>query len=110
MLEMSGMWDPLMIPTPGVRDLPSDPMLDLLSPHAGAALMKLIDERVQEGLASAVPPAPSSPWLTVAEAADYLRTTSDAIYKRIKRGQLTSYRPEGSPILLRRNELDGAGP
>jgi excisionase family DNA binding protein len=89
-------------------------MLELLSPSAQAAFVKLIDERVaervEELLGSAAHKTDASPWFTVTEAADYLRTTPGAIYKRIKRGQLPSYRPEGSTILLRRADLDGAGP
>ena len=64
------------------------------------ALAEAIAERLQ-------PTATSSPWLTVKEAAEYAKTTPAAIYKRIKRGQLQSYRPEGSPILLHRDTLDG---
>ena len=86
-------------------------MLDLLSPTAQAGMIKLIDERVAEALRSApAQPARLSPWFTVEEAADYLRTSADAIRKRIDRGQLKSYRPEGSRILLHQNDLDGAGP
>jgi excisionase family DNA binding protein len=44
--------------------------------------------------------------LTVSEAAEYLRTSTGAVYKRIERGQLDAHRPEGSPILLRRADLD----
>jgi excisionase family DNA binding protein len=85
-------------------------MLDLLSPAAQAALIKLIDERVAQRLASEPEPERVSPWLTVAEAATHLRTSPAAVYKRIKRGQLPSHRPEGSRILIKRDDLDGAGP
>jgi excisionase family DNA binding protein len=86
-------------------------VLRFLSPEAEAALVRLIDERVSEQLqaASGVVQA-SSPWMTVTEAAEHLRTTPGAIYKRVKRGQLEAFRPEGSPILLRRGDLDRAGP
>jgi excisionase family DNA binding protein len=75
------------------------------------ALTKFIDERVAERIAD-IPAEPShrSPWLTVSEAADYLRTTPAAVYKRLKRGQLTGFHPEGSPILLHRGHLCGTGP
>jgi excisionase family DNA binding protein len=85
-------------------------MLDLLSPSAQAALISLIEERVAQQLASLRGSEADSPWLTVAEAASYLRTTPAAIYKRIKRGRLTAYRPEGSQILLRRDDLVLPGP
>jgi len=78
-----------------------------------AALDALIDQlepRLVERLSERLKPTLGSPWLTVKEAADYLRTSEGAIYKRIKRGRLPSYRPEGSPILLHRDDLDGTGP
>jgi excisionase family DNA binding protein len=75
-----------------------DTLIDQLEPR----LIERISERLATG--------PRSPWLTVEEAADYLRTSPGAIYKRIKRGQLPSHRPEGSPILLHRDDLDGTGP
>ena len=40
------------------------------------------------------------------EAADYLRTTGSAIYKRIKRKQIPAMRINGSQILIRRQDLD----
>lgn len=85
-------------------------MLDLLSPAAQTALINLIDDRVAEQLRSVAGPEPRSPWLTIVEAAEYLRTTPAAVRKRISRGQLKSYRPEGSRIMLRRDDLDAAGP
>jgi excisionase family DNA binding protein len=75
------------------------------------ALVRLIDERVARHLDCVEPTASSSsPWMTVAEAAAYLRTSPGAVYKRIKRGQLQVARPEGSPILIHRDVLSGAGP
>jgi excisionase family DNA binding protein len=85
-------------------------VLRLLSPEAEAALVRLIDERLSEQLqASSSVIQDSSPWMTVTEAAEHLRTTPGAIYKRIERDQLQAYHPEGSKILLRREDL-GAGP
>lgn len=80
-------------------------MLTLLSQGAQAELLKLIDERVAQQLDCVSPSSTDSPWVTVAEAADLLRTTKHAIYKRIKRGQLRGHRPDGSRILLRRDDL-----
>ena len=77
-------------------------MLALLSPEPGAALIQLIDERIGQQLGAAEHSTETSPWLTVAEAADSVRTSSAAIYKRIKRGQLRAHRPDGSKILVRR--------
>jgi excisionase family DNA binding protein len=82
-------------------------LLRLLSAEAEAALVRLIDERVAQKLAEndGGQPAPT-PFLTVKEAAVFLRTSQGAIRKRIERGQLKPHRPEGSPILLRRDELE----
>jgi excisionase family DNA binding protein len=81
--------------------------LNLFSPEAEAALLRLIDQRVEDRLSKHESArAHASPYLTVAEAAQYLCTTPGAIYKRVKRGQLKSYRPEGSQTLLRRDDLD----
>lgn len=86
-------------------------MLALLSDEARADLVRLIDERVQQHLASAAHvSAESTHWLTVSEAADLMRTTAGAIYKRIKRGQLAAHHPQGSRILLRRDDLVTTGP
>lgn len=78
----------------------------LLSSEARAELTKHIDERVALLLSSSLTTTPASPWMTVAETATHLRTTSGAVYKRISRGQLRSHRPEGSRIMLRRDEIN----
>src|SRR5690349_978719 len=60
------------------RVLPSEAvaaMLKFLSPEAQAALLKLVDERVAERVTEAIREEgrPRSPWLTIPEAAEYLR-------------------------------------
>ena len=90
-------------------------MLALLSDQGweGAGPVASMKKRVPQFLQNQVHPSTStasSPWLTVAEAAEYLRTSRGAIYKRIRRGQLASHRPEGSPILIWRDDLVGTGP
>ena len=79
-----------------------------IDPAALDALIDQLEPRLVERLKDRLSSGVSSPWLTVKEAADYLHTSQGAIYKRIKRKQLPSYRPEGSPILLRREDLDAA--
>jgi excisionase family DNA binding protein len=82
-------------------------LLTLLSPQAHAALVELIDQRVAEKLTETEGGhSASSPWLTVKDAAEFLRASEGAIRKRIQRGQLKAHRPEGSQILLRRDELE----
>lgn len=44
-------------------------------------------------------------WLTVAEAANYLRVSRDTIYRWARQGKLTLYKL-GSLTRLRRSELD----
>ena len=44
-------------------------------------------------------------WLTVAEAADYLRVSKDTIYRWAKQGKLTLYKL-GKLTRLKRSELD----
>jgi excisionase family DNA binding protein len=73
------------------------------------ALIDQLEPRLVERLSERIGPR-RSPWFTVEQAALYLQTSPDAIYKRIKRQQLRSYRPEGSPILLHKDDLDGTGP
>jgi hypothetical protein len=50
-------------------------LLRLLSPEAEAELLALIDERVALRMTSLSTQLPESPWLTVEEAAEHLRTT-----------------------------------
>lgn len=81
-------------------------LLALLSSEAQVELTKHIDERIALLLNSSFTIPPASPWLTVAEAATHLRTTPGAVYKRICRGQLLAHRPEGSRIMLHRDEIN----
>jgi excisionase family DNA binding protein len=45
-------------------------------------------------------------YLTVAEAAEYLRTTPRALYSRISRGQLAGVVRDGGRVLVRRDVLE----
>jgi excisionase family DNA binding protein len=69
-----------------------------------------LDELV-EALTSLAPGRPrysedsASPWLTVAEAADYLRTTPNGIRAMVKRRQVPFHRRNGR-LLFDRHELD----
>jgi excisionase family DNA binding protein len=68
--------------------------LNLLSAEAQSALVELIDRRIVEHLENLSHDS-HRPWLTVAEAAEYLNTSASAIYKRIERKQIPFHRPEG---------------
>lgn len=45
-------------------------------------------------------------WLTVAEAADYLRVSRDTIYPWGKQGKLVLYKVGGTTTPVRRSDLD----
>jgi len=81
----------------------------MLSPRAQRDLVDLIDRRIAEHLAASSH-AQSSPWVTVDEAAEILRTTPAAVYKRINRRQISAHRLEGSRILILRDDLLPTGP
>jgi excisionase family DNA binding protein len=73
-------------------------MLDSLAPA--------LAERVAELLAERLPgTVEQSPWLTVNEAADYLRCTPKRIYDLLSQSRLPRHK-DGSRVLLRRAELD----
>ncbi len=59
-------------------------------------------EIVLEQLAA---PDQSSPWLTVPEAAEYLRASRQRIYDLLSSRRLTRHR-DGTRVLIRRDELD----
>src|SRR4051812_20177195 len=81
-------------------------------PHGGAfalafppELVDSIARRVVELLEPAVALGPSSPWLGVDEAAEYLRCSKQAIYDRVNQGALHPGR-DGRRLLFRRERLD----
>jgi excisionase family DNA binding protein len=68
----------------------------------GAQLVQLADmlaERLGAGTGE------QSPWLTVGEAADYLRCAPKRIYDLLSQGRLPRHK-DGSRVLLHRAELD----
>jgi len=50
--------------------------------------------------------ADASPYMTVADAAEYLHWTKDAIYKLTAADAIPHFRPHGDRILFRREDLD----
>jgi excisionase family DNA binding protein len=71
------------------------------------ALVEQVAGRVAELLAARLPaaPAPTSPWLNVDEAADYLRCTRKRMYDLVSQSRVTVHR-DGSRLLFRREDLD----
>jgi excisionase family DNA binding protein len=80
--------------------------LDFLSPAARRELEALIDERVNAGIARHLAFAqPSrSPYLTVAEAAQYLRCSRQRVYDLLSQRRLPRVK-EGSRTLISREEI-----
>jgi len=69
-------------------------------------LVERVAARVAELLAGQLPaPAAGSPWLTVAEAAEYLRCKPKRVYDLASQHRLPAHR-DGSRLLFRRDELD----
>jgi excisionase family DNA binding protein len=66
--------------------------------------LDLLAERLAPRLA-AMQPAPADGWLTVPEAADYLRCPTSRIYALTSAGRIP-YVKDGSRTLFRRSELD----
>ena len=52
------------------------------------------------------PPVPDSPYLTVGEAAAYLRTTVQTVYDRVKRGTLHPVPGSRGKLLFTKDALD----
>jgi excisionase family DNA binding protein len=83
-----------------------DRLLASLSPELVAALEEFVEERVREGLANTVEGnGTASPWLSLDEAADYLRVSPRTLERRIKTGRVWSTMI-GRRRLLRREDLD----
>ena len=51
-------------------------------------------------------PTSEREWLTVAEAADYLRVSRDTIYRWAKQGKLPLYKVGGTATRIRKSDLD----
>jgi excisionase family DNA binding protein len=68
-------------------------------------LVDLIAEQVAEILASRFEPPPASPYLTVEEAAEYLRAEKHRVYDLLSSGRLTRHK-DGSRVLVERSELE----
>ncbi len=79
-----------------------DPLSGLVVALADALEPRLL-ARVEEAIERHV--SPQSPYLTVEQAADYLRTTPHAIRSMIQRGELPALRPSRR-LLLEKTALD----
>ena len=82
-----------------------DRLSAVLSPDLVEAIEELVEERVRERLDSAGAGGSSSPWLSLNEAADYLRVSPRTLERRIARGKVRST-SIGRRRLLHRDDLD----
>ncbi len=73
-----------------------------LSPEEKAELVEAVAAAVLERIE--VQP-PSSPFLSIAEAADFLRAKPQRVYDLLSAGRLTRHK-DGSRVLVSRAELD----
>ena len=78
-------------------------LLRALSPEVVAALLELVDERV--AASAPVADQDGSPWLSVREAADYLRVSERKLQRLIAKGRVRST-TVGRRRLLHRDDLD----
>jgi excisionase family DNA binding protein len=76
-----------------------DAALSALAPTIAEQVAALLFERVAEHVGA------RSPWLSVAEAAEYLRCSPKRIYDLTGQSRLPAHK-DGSRLLLRRDELD----
>jgi excisionase family DNA binding protein len=83
---------------------PRERLLDVLSPDLVAALEELIAERVSNAVGTARN-STGSPWLSVAEAADYLRVSERTLDRLVKYSRVRST-TLGRRRLFHRNDLD----
>jgi excisionase family DNA binding protein len=68
-------------------------------------LVERVAARVLEQLPAAAP-APASPYMSIDEAAEYLRAKRQRVYDLLSAGRLTRFK-DGSRVLVSREELDG---
>ena len=79
--------------------------LGMLSQEALAELVDLVATELERRGRESAPSAPTSRWLSVEEAAAYLRCKPQRIYKLCCERRLTAFK-DGSRSLFKREELD----
>jgi excisionase family DNA binding protein len=78
---------------------------EMFSPALVAALEQLVDERVAAALAALDAADNGARWLTLAQAAELLGSTPDAVRMRCKRGRL-EHRRQGRRVYVSRESVD----
>jgi excisionase family DNA binding protein len=77
----------------------------VFSAEVAAVIEAEIDRRVRDVLDEVNGPSSASPFMTISEAAEYLRAKPQRVYDLVSDGRLTRHR-DGSRVLVRRDELD----
>ncbi len=82
--------------------------MELASGYAPGIRIVGIEETVRAAVADAITEQrhDASPWLNVADTAEYLRTTEDAVRAMVRRGDLPVHRTGTGRLLFHREELD----
>ena len=89
-----------------VTDESRETLLRALSPELVAAVERLVDERVEARLAECENGS-KPPWLTISDAAEYLRVSPSTIGRMLKQGRVSSTYV-GRRRLISRKDIDGA--
>ncbi len=77
----------------------------ILGPELVAAIEQLVDERVQAALDERMQIAVNgTPWLSLSEAASYMRVSERTIQRQVRRKRIRPYTGLGRP-LFHRDEL-----
>lgn len=72
----------------GRGDTPLANLARFFGPEALAAIERYIDQRVRDELAAVQVSDPGPTWLTLAQAAERLGCSADAVRMRVRRGRL----------------------
>src|SRR5262245_26671703 len=83
----------------------SEPLVSALLALLAPDIERMVDERVGERLAAYEAARRPTEWMTITEAAAYLRLTPAALRARARRGTVAAYHDNGR-WLFRRSELD----
>jgi excisionase family DNA binding protein len=79
----------------------NEQLLEALRP----LVAELVDQELERRLATIVEQAPARKWLTIAEAAELLGCTPDAVRMRVQRGRL-EHRRQGRRVYVSAESVD----
>jgi excisionase family DNA binding protein len=79
-------------------------MLEALRPFVAELVAELVEQELERRLAE-LPTAVQRPWLTIAEAAERLACSPDAVRMRVNRGRL-DHRRQGRRVYVSARSVD----